>query len=186
MQVMDDACGTYTGLATNLLYTAWGSDHVPFLNQGFPAFLAIESDYGSYPCYHKTCDTAGQNNATFGVEVLRASLATVAHLAGIFDPATEAMPAAARGDRIRARPNPFRGGTTVSFSVPAAGRVTLSVHDVTGRLVRRLIDRDLPAGPHERNWDGRLPDGSPAPAGVYFLRLTTGEGSYSRRSVLLR
>jgi hypothetical protein len=186
MQVMDDACRTYTGLATNLLYNAWGSDHVPFLNQGFPAFLAIESDYASYPCYHKTCDSAGQNLAGFGVEVTRASLATLAHLAGIFDPATEAAATGPRGAGLRVQPNPFRGATNVSFAVAAPGRVTLSVHDVSGRLVRSLLDEDRSAGAHVREWDGRAQDGSPAPAGVYFLRLRSGAATVTERLVRVR
>ncbi len=82
MQVMDDACTDYTGLATTQVFGSWGSDHVPFQNEGFPAFLAIEEEYGSFPCYHMACDSTGWNDGNFGVDVTRACLATVAHLAG--------------------------------------------------------------------------------------------------------
>ncbi len=81
MQVMDDACAQYTALATNQVFGSWGSDHVSFQNNGFPAFLAIESEYGSYPCYHQLCDTTENNDGNFGVEVTRAIIATVGHLA---------------------------------------------------------------------------------------------------------
>ena len=67
LQVMKDACTTYTGLNTKIVHGAWGSDHVPFLNRNFPAFLAIEKDWGVYPCYHQTCDTVDQNDADIGV-----------------------------------------------------------------------------------------------------------------------
>lgn len=82
MRVMEDACATYTGLATNEVLSSWGSDHVPFQDAGYPAFLAIENEYSSYSCYHQTCDTTEKQKAAFGADVTRACLATVAHLAG--------------------------------------------------------------------------------------------------------
>jgi hypothetical protein len=83
MQIMNDACHTYTRLGTNLLYSSWGSDHVPFQDQNYPAFLAIESDYAGYSCYHQICDTWEKQLADFGGDVTRACLATAAHVAGI-------------------------------------------------------------------------------------------------------
>lgn len=81
MQIMDDACTDYTTLNTVQTFFSFGSDHVPFQNEGFPAFLAIESEYASYPCYHVTCDTSDNNKYTFGWEVTKACIATIAHLA---------------------------------------------------------------------------------------------------------
>ena len=45
MNVMKDACAQYTTLATNIVLGSWGSDHVPFQNAGYSAFLAIENEY---------------------------------------------------------------------------------------------------------------------------------------------
>lgn len=86
MTVMQDACNTYTTLATQMQFNSFGSDHVSFQNQGFPSFLAIETEYDLYPCYHRTCDTTGRNQMGFGAEVTRACMATVAHLAGPWAP----------------------------------------------------------------------------------------------------
>jgi len=86
MTVMQDACTAYTTVATQLQFNSFGSDHVSFQNQGFPSFLAIETEYDLYPCYHQTCDTTGRNQMGFGVEVTRACMATVAHLAGPWTP----------------------------------------------------------------------------------------------------
>ncbi len=85
MNVMNDACARYTGLATQIQLFSFGSDHVPFQNVGYPSFLAIESEYDSYPCYHQTCDSTGWNQPVFGADVTRAGLATVAQLAGVRD-----------------------------------------------------------------------------------------------------
>lgn len=81
MTVMNDACAQYTSLATQMQFVSFGSDHVPFQDVGYPAFLAIESEYPQFPCYHKQCDTTSWNNAAFIADVMRASVATAAHLA---------------------------------------------------------------------------------------------------------
>lgn len=82
MNVMNDACAQFTSIATNMVIGSWGSDHVPFQNAGYSAFLAIENEYPSYPCYHQVCDTIGWNQPVFGGETIKAGLATLAHIAG--------------------------------------------------------------------------------------------------------
>ncbi|MBI5168410.1 MAG: T9SS type A sorting domain-containing protein, partial [Candidatus Eisenbacteria bacterium] len=81
MNIMNDACAQYTSIATNIVIGSWGSDHVPFQNAGYSAFLAIENEYPSYPCYHQTCDSVGWNQPVFGGETIKAGLATVAQVA---------------------------------------------------------------------------------------------------------
>jgi flagellar hook assembly protein FlgD len=61
------------------------------------------------------------------------------------------------------------------------------VYDVAGRLVRRLVDeRRMPAGTHERDWNGFDESGRPAAPGVYYYRLQTSSDSASRKMLLLR
>ncbi|MBZ0268115.1 M28 family peptidase, partial [bacterium] len=187
MQVMRDACIEYTGLGTTMLYNAWGSDHVPFLDRGYPCFLAIESDYASYPCYHQTCDTADRNDATFGVEVTRACLATVTHLAGLQGPSsTSASLLPGDAARLAAVPNPFRGATELRFALPAPGPVRITVHDVAGRLVRTITDGVRPVGAQHEVWDGRTDDGRIAGAGIYFVRLSAAGAQATTQTVRLR
>jgi hypothetical protein len=85
-------------------------------------------------------------------------------------------------------PNPFNPTTTLSFTVPAdAGRVTLTVHGVTGQVVRTLVDTDgLPAGPHTAVWDGRDADGHAVSSGVYFARLSAGGHTRATKMALLK
>jgi len=84
-----------------------------------------------------------------------------------------------------ARPNPFSGGTTIRYALSAADAVELSIHDVTGRLIRRLESSVRPAGEHEVRWDGLDEAGHPAPVGLYFYRLRAGAAEESRRFVRL-
>ncbi len=76
-------------------------------------------------------------------------------------------------------PNPARDGTTVVFGLTHAGVARLTVHDLQGRLVARLLDGDEPAGRHTVRWGG---DAAP---GVYFVRLAAEGGSWQRRVTLI-
>jgi hypothetical protein len=188
MFLLRDACLEYTDFGTKLFYTAWGSDHVPFLDLGYPAVLAIEDDWSSYPYYHTVLDTWDRNDATFGRKATQVSIATAAYLAqeasstAVVTPSPP--PAALR--LAPAAPNPFRNGTIVAFDLPEPANVDLAVYDLLGRRVRTLERRRFQYGPQESSWDGRSADGAPVPAGVYFLRLTAGGKSLQERVVRLR
>ena len=61
----------------------------------------------------------------------------------------------------------------------------LRVLDLEGRTVRTLAEGVLPAGRHQIRWQpGR--DGSPAPAGLYFVLYETPAGRFVRRVVVAR
>jgi hypothetical protein len=83
-------------------------------------------------------------------------------------------------------PNPFNPSTTIVYSTQAAGRVNLSIYDVSGRLVKTLVDKELPTGPHKAIWDGRNDAGGMVSAGVYFARLESARRRQSRKLVLLK
>lgn len=82
---------------------------------------------------------------------------------------------AGRGDGVvefaGANPNPSRGDVGLAFTLRESGRVRLTVHDVSGRLVRALSHRDHGAGGHVVHWDGRSDEGGVTPAGVYLARI---------------
>ena len=96
----------------------------------------------------------------------------------------------ARVDRLAERkphghaPSPARHGTTVSFTLPAAGRAELAIYDLLGRRIVTLADGVQPAGPRSIHWDGRARDGSPAWPGVYFARLVTAGQAMSARFIV--
>jgi hypothetical protein len=83
-------------------------------------------------------------------------------------------------------PNPFNPETRISFDLPVAGQVRLSVYNVLGRQIRNLAVGDFPAGSHSVIWDGRDEFGGEAASGVYFYRLEAGEVRLSRKMVLLK
>jgi gingipain R len=97
---------------------------------------------------------------------------------------TEAVPAAVA--LLGNWPNPFNPQTTVGLALPVASPVTLTVHDVRGRLVRVLVDGHLPAGNHHLDWDGLDASGRPAPSGTYLARLVAGGGEQTHKLMLAR
>jgi hypothetical protein len=84
-----------------------------------------------------------------------------------------------------ARPNPFTGSIELVFSLSSAEQIRASIHDVRGRLIRRLADTAYPAGDHGLLWDGRDSAGRLVPAGVYFARLEANGTTQTRKIVRL-
>jgi flagellar hook assembly protein FlgD len=62
----------------------------------------------------------------------------------------------------------------------------LRVYDVSGRLVRTLVDGRVEAGRHEVAWDGRDQGGRRTASGVYFYRLQGADREMTRKAVRLR
>lgn len=82
-------------------------------------------------------------------------------------------------------PNPFSSGTTVQYLLPSSGRTSLSVYDLTGHLVRTLVDRELSPGWHGTAWDGTDASGRELPGGIYVLRLESAGVTAERTLTLL-
>jgi len=78
-------------------------------------------------------------------------------------------------------PNPFNPTTSIAFDVPIATRVTLKVHDVAGREVATLVDREYVPGSYQVQWDARQ-----VVSGVYVCSLRAGAFKESRRMVVAK
>ncbi|HOT96318.1 MAG TPA: FlgD immunoglobulin-like domain containing protein [bacterium] len=83
-------------------------------------------------------------------------------------------------------PNPFNGGTTITYALSQAGRARLAVYNRLGQEVRVLFADSRPQGEGTAHWDGRDEAGQPAAAGVYIVRLEAGDSRQSRKILLLR
>ncbi len=94
----------------------------------------------------------------------------------------------ARGERIELKisPNPFRDALWIYADIAPAGRFSISVYDMAGRLVKRLFEGCEPDGqsPVRVTWDGRDARG-PCQSGVYFVRLRAGESSKAVKVILV-
>ena len=84
------------------------------------------------------------------------------------------------------QPNPFRAHLAIRYSLAAVGRVTLRVHDLTGRVVRTLADKVMRPGRYNVNWRGTDDRGRELARGVYFCRFTAGDYRSTEKLVLQR
>jgi hypothetical protein len=82
-------------------------------------------------------------------------------------------------------PNPFDHLATIQLVLPQRSPVALGVYDVAGRLVRVLVDDQWPQGRHTVAWDGRDGAGLRVAGGTYFVKLTAGDVTHTRKVVFL-
>jgi hypothetical protein len=85
---------------------------------------------------------------------------------------------------LHTSPEPARGPVTLAITAAGSGAQTVEIHDVTGRLVRRLTGGWQPSGTRLLVWDGRDDGGSPLPSGVYLATARTA-GVIARAHVTL-
>jgi len=82
-------------------------------------------------------------------------------------------------------PNPSHGLAYVQWTVPRTSNVRLTVHDVQGREAAVLANGSYPAGSYGMRWN-TLSTKNPLAAGIYFIRLETPEGVFTRRVIMIR
>ena len=160
-----------------------------------PTWLSVAPDTGLvYPGSEKSvmvvCDASRAGAGVHSGQVLIASndpdhpdtavtvTLTIAPVSGV--PGDLPREPSLRG----AVPNPFNPATDLKFSLPREADVTLHVYDVSGRLVRTLLARRLPAGEHSERWNGRDDTGRAVASGIYFARLRA-DGATSLKSMTL-
>jgi hypothetical protein len=83
-------------------------------------------------------------------------------------------------------PNPLNPTGEVWFRVTAPGRVRVELFDVSGRLVRVLADRFAQAGSQRCAVDGKNHEGAPLASGVYYVRISTVDGTMTRRLAIVK
>lgn len=79
-------------------------------------------------------------------------------------------------------PNPFNPNTQIEFGITRAGHTTLTVFDITGREVARLMDEPLAPGLYRADFEA----GPDLPSGVYVYRLDAPEGTLSHKMILMK
>lgn len=126
---------------------------------------------------------APASGASYWLEEISRSGGSAWHGPVTLEPAAVRVPVAALAP---GQPNPFRGNTTLAYSVAARGPVHLSVFDAAGRKVATLVDGVMDAGSYTATWDGQSSGGSLATAGFYIVRLETGGRVMTQKVVLSR
>ncbi|MHB9030026.1 MAG: T9SS type A sorting domain-containing protein [Candidatus Latescibacterota bacterium] len=78
-------------------------------------------------------------------------------------------------------PNPFNPSTTITYSIPRPGLVKLSIYNINGQEVARLVDNQVQAGTHTFVWDA-----SDFASGAYFCIISAEKFTASRKMILIK
>jgi hypothetical protein len=84
------------------------------------------------------------------------------------------------------QPNPFNPTTTIRFSLAQEGPVEILIYDVSGRLVRTLVDRSMDAGFHTVLWDGKDDRDRLVGSGIYWSQMRAGAFTSIKKMVVLK
>ena len=80
-----------------------------------------------------------------------------------------------------AYPNPFNPTTTLNFALPVDSKVSLSIYDLQGREISRLINSNMHAGYHSVVWNADA-----QASGVYFVKMMAGEYISTQKLMLIK
>ncbi len=83
-------------------------------------------------------------------------------------------------------PNPFGESTQIGYSVAGTVRVRLTVYNVLGARVKRLVDETKAAGMYRVTWDGKDGHGRRMGSGIYFVRMEAGGRSRMQPLTVVR
>jgi hypothetical protein len=100
-------------------------------------------------------------------------------LTGVAGQPTAAIPGAFALQN--AYPNPSKGQTTFKYQLPRESKVSLTVYNVVGQVIKRFDIGSKPAGYHQISWSGNT-----LPNGIYFYRLQAGDFSSTKKLLIVR
>jgi hypothetical protein len=83
-------------------------------------------------------------------------------------------------------PNPFNPTTTISFEIPETVEVSLKIYDITGKLVKTLMNDEIEAGYHSVVWDGTDENGQAMASGLYFYHIESEKFNHTKQCLLLK
>ena len=86
----------------------------------------------------------------------------------------------------QAYPNPFNPTTRFTVDVPRLADVQLAIYNVLGQKVRTLMSGEVSPGSYQMEWDGTDGQGTSAPSGIYFVRMSSGEFNAVQKVMLMK
>ncbi|MBD3276944.1 MAG: T9SS type A sorting domain-containing protein [Candidatus Aegiribacteria sp.] len=87
---------------------------------------------------------------------------------------------------VSVAPNPFHSSASISFELSEPGWTSVTVYDLSGKIIRTLEDSELVTGQHSIVWDGLRENGEPVSVGLYLCRIQSGDFSETTGLCLLK
>ncbi len=92
----------------------------------------------------------------------------------------------ARFNLSYSRPNPMRDNTSIEYTIPNAQKVSMRIYDVSGQLIKTLVNSREDAGTHRVSWNGMDEQGKAVANGIYFYQLQGEKQNLTRKLVVTR
>ena len=83
-------------------------------------------------------------------------------------------------------PNPFNPNTAIKYSLGTNSFVNLTIFDLSGNIIKTLVNKSQVQGIHFSRWNGLNENGNRVPSGMYFIKIKSGAYSQSRKMVFLK
>jgi hypothetical protein len=83
-------------------------------------------------------------------------------------------------------PNPFNPSTTISFELDTNTQVSLDIYNIKGQHIRNITDDFLSTGKHQLIWNGKDKNDNDCSSGIYFSRLSTKKGTFTKKMMLIK
>ncbi|MDD2889174.1 MAG: FlgD immunoglobulin-like domain containing protein [bacterium] len=83
-------------------------------------------------------------------------------------------------------PNPFSYGSIISYQIPVETKISLKIYDVTGKLIKTLVDGTCKPGYYKVQWDAKNTKGESVSTGIYFYKLATANFTDVKKMVIVK
>ena len=83
-------------------------------------------------------------------------------------------------------PNPFNPNTTIDYSLSESGNISVSIYDVSGRLVKTLANGFIDSGNHSLVWNGKDNQEQIVSAGLYICKLKGDGFEINRKMIMMK
>ena len=83
-------------------------------------------------------------------------------------------------------PNPFNPNTAIKYSLGTNSFVNLTIFDLSGNIIKTLVNKSQVQGIHFSQWNGLNENGNRVPSGMYFIKIKSGAYSQSWKMVFLK
>ena len=145
-----------------------------------PLTIAISEIEGLYPAIVQTWIKQAQAEND-GSPAFQQGIANLKWLLALLIPEEAAL--------LPNYPNPFNPETWIPYQLSESAKVTLTIHSISGTLVRTLALGQMPAGIYQSRsraayWDGKNDGGESVASGIYFYTLTAGEFKSTRKMLI--
>lgn len=90
------------------------------------------------------------------------------------------------GSGVAAFPNPTGERSRIAFTLQSPGEISVQIVDLSGRVIRHLLEGEHPAGGYDLVWDGKDASGRNVAAGSYYCLLTVNGNRAAKRAVVIR